>query len=169
MDNRKYRTCVRVVITRGDKVLLGDKYMKGKFVGHEFPGGGVEDGDSLETTVVKECLEEVGIKVGDIKALGVTLQYDVEYSKPERAKLYRGGNDHFFVCRYLSKNEKVLGADNDELPHQWVTIKEAICLINESDKPPNEYNKTRIKVLKIVADMFDLKTESVDIPLIFKW
>lgn len=46
-DKRWYRKCVRVAITKGDKVLLGKKIINNKFVGYEFPGGGVEGNDSF--------------------------------------------------------------------------------------------------------------------------
>lgn len=37
MDNRTLRPCVRVIITKKDKVLIGKKIINGKFVCYEFP------------------------------------------------------------------------------------------------------------------------------------
>lgn len=41
----------------------------------ETPGGGVENGESFETGVVRECLEELGYKVEVIAPLGEVIDY----------------------------------------------------------------------------------------------
>lgn len=150
-DTRKYRQCVRIIITKGDKVLLGKKFINDEFVGYEFPGGGIEEGYSLEETVRKECLEEVGIKVTNITSLGIQFKYDVNYPNPERAKLYRGGEDTFFTAEFVSFNNKLHDSEGDALPYTWETIPNAIKLI--SNYKNSIYTPIRIEALNKVVSL----------------
>ncbi len=164
MDKRTYRQCVRVIIIKDKKILLGQKFINGKFICYEFPGGGVEDNDSLEDTVIKECLEEVGILVHSVKSLNIKYKYELDYPNPERAKLYRGGEDNWFICVFGKQNKSLYNADNDKLPHTWVTIDEAINLIDNG--PENSFNPTRLEVLNKLKYS---KTNNKDKSLITKW
>ena len=136
---------MRIIIVKDNQILLGKKFISGKFVYYEFPGGGVEEGDTFEDTVVKECLEEVGILVNNVRSLGVQNQYEVDYPKPERAKLYRGGQDNYFTCDYVKQDKRLYNADNDTLPYIWVTINKAIKLINEG--PESRFNPARLEAI----------------------
>lgn len=150
-DKRGYRQCVRVIITKGDKVLLGKKFINDEFIGYEFPGGGVEEGDSLEETVKKECLEEVGIKVTNVTPLGVQFKYDVDYPNPERAKLYRGGEDTFFAAEFVSFDKKIHDSEGDALPYTWETIPNAIKLISKYKE--SIYTPVRIEALNKIKEL----------------
>ena len=161
-DKRWYRKCVRVAITKGDKVLLGKKIIDGKFVGYEFPGGGVEEGDSLEETVKKECLEEVGISVTNIKHLGISFKYEVNYPNPERAKLYKGGEDTWFSCEFVKFNKELHGIEGDSLPYTWETVPNAINLIKKG--PESEYNRPRLEALERLLSLPDnIKLEKLSL------
>ena len=156
MDKRGYRKAVRVIITDGRHILLGRKIINGKFVCYEFPGGGVEEGDSLEETVVKECLEEVGILVTDAKSLNMAVRWEIDFPNPERAKLYRGGEDNWFTAKKVKQDKSLHGIEGDLLPHEWVTIETAISKIKNG--PESIYNEPRIEALTKVALMNGLKS-----------
>ena len=96
------------VVVREGRVLLtrrrDDQHLPGLW---EFPGGKLEDGESPEATVVRECREEIGIDVEVARILEVT-----HHRYPEKDVLllfYRcsltGGEvqhlevaDHAWVC-----------------------------------------------------------------------
>ncbi|MCF6301738.1 MAG: NUDIX domain-containing protein [Devosiaceae bacterium] len=65
----------RAVLIRGDEVLLiRHTYVKG----WQFPGGGVEKGDTFETTMRREVLEETGFSPkGDVELHGVFLNSQI--------------------------------------------------------------------------------------------
>lgn len=147
-DKRGYRKCVRVVIVKGKEILLGKKYITGRFVGYEFPGGGVDYGDDVNSTVTKECLEEVGIQVKNPKPLGIERQYDIDYQNPERAKLFRGGIDIWMIANFVRKNEAKHDSEDDALPYTWETIGKAREKIKNS--PANRFNQARLEALDAV-------------------
>lgn len=149
MDKRGYRQCVRTVIIKGDLILLGRKmHSDGSFMCYEFPGGGIEDGDTKEETVLKECLEEVGILVTDITDLHISKQYEIDYPNPARAKLYRGGQDNWFTARFVRSDKSQYNNDNDTMKFTWESIDNAIAMIKHGPQDP--YNSARIEVLQSI-------------------
>ncbi|SRR3989344_3254 len=67
------RKAVRaVVFDKESKVAL---IYSGKYHHHKLPGGGVEEGESIEAAVRRELLEEIGCTVGNIKELGIVEEY----------------------------------------------------------------------------------------------
>lgn len=150
MDTRTYRRCVRIVIVKGKQVLLGKKYIDNKFIGYEFPGGGIEPKDSETETVVKEALEEVGILVRNPVNLHLRYCYDIDYTNPERAKLHKGGEDVWYMADFAKRDEALHGIENDKLPYTWETIDKAIDKIRKG--PQSRFNAARIEALKAVDE-----------------
>jgi 8-oxo-dGTP pyrophosphatase MutT (NUDIX family) len=88
-----------------------------------FPGGGVELGERVAETVVREVREEIGLEVKPVALIGV-------YSSPEYAFAYPNGDQvqpvtAFFECRVVGgelrpDQEEILGScyfgPEDELP-----------------------------------------------------
>lgn len=61
---------------------------------HVFPGGGLEENETLEEGTIREIKEEFGIEVKVAK-----LMYEQEYDATEN----RGARkEYFFLCEYLS-------------------------------------------------------------------
>ena len=56
---------------------------------YTFPGGGLEEGETLEEGVIREIKEEFGINVKEIKKL-----YELENTKLHM-------KEYFFLCEYL--------------------------------------------------------------------
>lgn len=82
---------VRGIILFDDNIILmkRERIKEGKKVlYYDFPGGGVEEGETLEQALHREILEELGIKVTLIKNL-----YLNEYDNQIHG---------YFLCRYLS-------------------------------------------------------------------
>ena len=145
-DHRPLRKCVRVIVRKGNKIFLGKRLRKnGEFICYDFIGGGVEENETMEEAVTKECLEEIGIRVHNIHALRVV---DAQYfvlPNPERAKIYAGGEDHYFLADYLCKDDRLHGKEGDAMPYLEVTPAEAIELIKNG--PASDYNPARLEAL----------------------
>ncbi len=62
------RVSSRCVLIENDKVLLIYRE-KNDRIYYVFPGGGVEDGETNEECLIRECREELGIEINIIKQL----------------------------------------------------------------------------------------------------
>lgn len=150
-DTRTLRKCVRVIITNGNSILLCKKYIKGKFSSYIFPGGGFDNGDDLINTAIKECLEEVGILIKNVKPIGLEITHEFEFDKPERAKLYKGSTDIWVTAEYVRKDDSKHDSEGDAVPYTWETMKNARDKINSaSDK---EYIPDKLQALDKLEEM----------------
>ena len=89
--------------TRGVKCMIQNK---GKILlirnsyGHKlwtFPGGGIDRGETMERAIEREVMEEVGIKVNDLKRIGeftTTAEYKIDTVTVFVAK---SANDQFKI------------------------------------------------------------------------
>ena len=157
------RLTVRVVIKRGDKVCLCMKYKNGAVVDYNVPGGGVEDGETMEQAVIKEALEEVGVRVHNVKAMGLRLPKHHLMGKPERNAIWSGTDTHYFEADFLRVDTSKLGDDGDALPFSWVTAQEAIDLVKTG--PYSEFNAMKVEALEMVLP----KDQQNKKPAFLKW
>jgi len=87
----------------------------GTFTYLETPGGGVEENETLEETIRRECLEETGYQVKVIKELGCV--YD-EYNLIAQKNI-----NHFFFCKTLiNTGSKHLISKGDSLINRTLLL-----------------------------------------------
>lgn len=99
-----------------------------KFEYYKLPGGGIDDGESKEEALKRECQEEVGCEIEIIKEVGKLIEYRKEHSLKQISYCYLG--------RITSKGEPNFTQKELENGFQivWVTIEEAISKV-KSDIP----------------------------------
>ena len=99
---RPHKRIAAGVIWRGGRVLIARRPENGLLGGlWEFPGGKVEDGESLEDAVVREVREELGV---DVEPAGEIAAVDHAYS-------HFSITLHAYRCRYVSGTPRALGCD----------------------------------------------------------
>ncbi len=117
------RTAARAIITYGKQYLL----IYSKYGDYKFPGGGMEPGEELEDTLVREVQEETGylVKRDTIKEFIKVL----ERRKGVKEDLLEM-ESHYFFC----ETESVVGVRNlDEYEKEydykvvWMTLPEALA------------------------------------------
>jgi 8-oxo-dGTP pyrophosphatase MutT (NUDIX family) len=122
-----YRDRVEVVIRKGDQYLVTKNVNKDSgdsWLG--FPGGGV---DSLteKQACIEECLEEVGIRVGNLRLLSVPIHIQEGMSKKKNRHLkYRGSKTKWYLADYLEMDRSQLGDDGDSRQYAWESLQEAL-------------------------------------------
>jgi 8-oxo-dGTP diphosphatase len=71
------------------------------------PGGGVEDGESLEEAFIRECKEEIGYNIEIISNIGIAVQV--------RARSGKRYEIHFFIAKVIGGDGVPTTTQEDEL------------------------------------------------------
>ena len=106
-----------LVVVKGDLILLVRQYrllLDGR--SWEIPGGAVEDGETLEEAAIRECVEETGVRCGEVKPL-IMFQ-------PGLDTLHNP--THIFVSRDIVDVVDADGERDFQLLREWVSL--ARCL-----------------------------------------
>ena len=118
---------------------------------YETPGGGVDEGETLEQAVKRECKEELGEDIEVLQALGVV--------KDAYNLIHRKNENHYFLCKKLNQGEKHFVSEGDSLIQKtvWVDIEEGISLLKkQSDHGVSALVKVRelpiLEEAKLVLD-----------------
>lgn len=114
------RDRVEVLITKGDEVLLilsSSPLLFPDWRG--LPGGGV-DNNTPEEACRLECLEEVGIRVKNIRPLNISLKESHVSGKGNRKEKYRGSKTVWYTAEYDGEDHSLLNSDNDAKKYEWV-------------------------------------------------
>ncbi len=85
---------VRAIIKKDGKLLL-IKRVKQDMTYWVFPGGGVEDGESCEQALIRECKEELGVEVSVGELLFENIFEQKDYGKQI---------EFFYACEIVSGN-----------------------------------------------------------------
>mgnify|MGYP000897564960 CR=1 FL=1 len=101
----------------------------GDYAYYETPGGGIDPGEDEITALKRECYEEIGYKLKDIKKIGDVEDY---YNL-----IKRENHNHYFYAKcdgsYLGKYFKSAG-DNFIIETLYLPIEEIISLYESSPK-----------------------------------
>lgn len=93
----------------------------------ETPGGGVDEGETFEEAVKRECLEETGADIQILCPLG---EVEDAYNLIGRKNI-----NHFYLCRILSQKEKHFVSEGDGLIQHtdFYSIDEAISAYRKQE------------------------------------
>jgi len=148
------REAVRGIVLDDEKVLM----ILSNLNDYKFPGGGVENGETYEETLLREIKEECGALVSRIEeCIGKVIEYnkpiEKEYDVFQMTSFYYICNVEENHCRTnLDKYEKKLG-----FKPVWINIMDAIqnnkSIINSSSTETPRWTRRDTFVLKFVYKM----------------
>ncbi|CAK1817688.1 ADP-ribose pyrophosphatase YjhB (NUDIX family) [Vibrio crassostreae] len=110
------------LITNGHNQVLMIK--EHGMTGYKLPGGHIELGEGIEESVVRETLEETGIKAEFVSVVGMATRHPYQFGK----------SNLYFVCHLIAQTREIAIQDTDEIAEaKWVDIEE---YINNPDSYP---------------------------------
>ena len=126
-----YRKGCRAVILHQNKVLI--EYVP-KLDIYTLPGGGVENGETLEDCVIRETLEETGYDILPNQLKVSIVEYFIDST----------WENNYFLCDLVSTEQKPLQLTKEEAAYgftlSWMDPLEAISLL-DSYESTNEYGQ----------------------------
>jgi 8-oxo-dGTP pyrophosphatase MutT (NUDIX family) len=75
IDDCLYRVAIRALIVNNDKVLLVKEAVRGTW--WAFPGGGVDHGEAVESSLVREVEEELGVPAKEVSSDFQIVHYNI--------------------------------------------------------------------------------------------
>ena len=123
------RKSARAILLNDEGLMAGQLISKHNF--HKLPGGGLDNGETIEDGLKREVREEVGCECEIIKSLGMAIEFREKY---ELIQISYG-----FVARVVGeiKEPTLEQAEIDEgLTHIWIKPEEMMAYLN-SDTTEN--------------------------------
>lgn len=128
-EYRERQAARAIVFDTDGKIALLHATVKGY---HKLPGGGIEEGETPEGALKRECLEEIGCAVRDIQELATAEEFRNQISLHQIS--------HCFLARLDGeKGTPQLEPDEIEEGFQtvWMTLGDAIQTIESEVSNPN--------------------------------
>jgi len=94
---------------------------------YKLPGGGMDDGESKEAALKRECLEEIGCDVKILFELGSVLEYRKKYSLKQTSYCYMAEVVGEKGAPHLEPDELAEGFQT-----VWLPLSEALAKVRES-------------------------------------
>ena len=122
MTIKPIRTAARAVIICDGKLLV-TKMRDQRGVFYILPGGGQQPGETLEQTVVRECLEEVGLQVTVQRLLYVREYIGRNHNFSRRHAAFHQ-LEHVFECSVVNPELASPGqiTDNFQVDVNWLAL-----------------------------------------------
>lgn len=133
MSDTKPRLTARAVLQRPDG-LFAVMYV-GKYGIYILPGGGVDEGESIEDALHREVAEETGCRCREIRHLGVVSENRAHADYTQLSYYYAVQTDDAGEGNHLTDAEKSNGTQL-----QWHTLEELLHLIGD---PVHEVNQRK--------------------------
>ena len=147
------RPSVRAVIIRNGKVAMVHSL---KYDYYKFPGGGIEDGESLIDALIRETAEEAGLAVDKASIREYGYVHRVQKSDRDDADLFIQDN-YYYIC---DANEERIPQRLDDYEAEegftleFADVSRAITTNRESDHGPKDRNmlEREARVLEMLVE-----------------
>jgi ADP-ribose pyrophosphatase YjhB (NUDIX family) len=100
------RRAARAIVSDGDRIALMHVSMKGY---HKLPGGGIEEGESIEEALRRELAEEAGIDAGELRELGCIIEYRDRHELLQISYCYEARFEGMLESNALTELERIEG------------------------------------------------------------
>lgn len=140
------RIASRGILLDGNKILLSHELNTGVYMS---PGGGLEEGETLEECCIRELREETGYDVKTVKPLIVINEYCFE-------TLYVS---NYFICEAVGKSCQAL--TEIEIEHgitpEWVEIPKALEIFGEYESKREDIRSLYLREYTVLNKLLKQK------------
>jgi len=127
----RYRKAARAVVF-DDENHIGLLYVKNHNY-YKLPGGGIEEGEDIKTTLDRECEEELGTEVEITKEVGSIVEYRAQFKLRQTSYCFLARTSSIKNAPNFTEEEKSSGFEII-----WVEPGEALKLLNLKQTPDYE-------------------------------
>ena len=117
------------------------------------PGGGVEQGETLEDAVYREINEELGIKKKHLRFIGqsnIPVRFKFKVIKMNRdGKNYEGSERNFFGFRFICDEKMIIPNPEEVRSYKWIAYDELKNYLLFD----NQLQETSEKIKEIFPDL----------------
>jgi 8-oxo-dGTP pyrophosphatase MutT (NUDIX family) len=114
---------VAVIISNKDMICL----TKSNHNTYEFPGGKVENNESNEQAACRESLEEVAIKIKNVRYSGISSSFSKKTTSWNKV-----GTCYYYYADFDKIDKSLFNSDNDGRNFEWVEYNDALNLSKTS-------------------------------------
>lgn len=127
---QRTRRSARGIVIKNGKLLLVKNEKQDIFM---LPGGGLEDGETIEECCVRELLEETGY-------ICKTISTKIKVEEYCHEMCFLG---QYFVCEIIAQGEKHLTEDEKKLgcAVHWVDLQEALTMFENYEQHKDYWEK----------------------------
>ena len=119
----QYRKAARAVVFDKNN-RIGLLYVKKKNY-YKLPGGGIEEGENIETALSRECREELGVEIKTIKEVGSIVEYRSKWKLHQISYCFIAKIDSKKKAPNFTEKEKLSGFEI-----VWIESSVALKLLN---------------------------------------
>ncbi len=127
----KPRQAARAVIFNNQNQVAIVKVAKENY--YKIPGGGLEEGETIEQALFRECLEEAGYPIKIIQPIGKIIEYRTQHGINQESYGYLAQTNGPEIKRQLTDEEASRG-----FKLIWLSLPEAVDLLE--DTCPKSYS-----------------------------
>ena len=135
----RVRIAGRGIVVRDGKILLSHELNTGVYM---TPGGGLEEGETLEECCIRELLEETGYEVKPIRRFLTINEYSFETKYVS----------NYFICEVTGEGSQTL--TDIEVEHgivpEWVKIEDALAIFGAFDTKTPDVRSLYIRELTTI-------------------
>ena len=140
----------RAIIVENGRVLMSHERKPGNWT---FPGGGREEGESLEECCIREAGEEAGKIVEIVKPFVCVKEYygDTCYTS------------YFYICRIIGEgkhNPTPYEIEMDAHP-EWIEISEVLPILEEKFKTKDPFWRMQYREYRVLTEYMKTTEENI--------
>jgi len=121
MSENRIRTAAKAIIIKDNKILLAKHFNINVF--YTLPGGGQNHNETLDNTLKRECLEEIGAEIEIVEAAFISeYRADTHDSKFHLKGFHQV--DIFFICNLIKGPDMTMASEVDttQIGYEWIDI-----------------------------------------------